>query len=125
MDVTPRTGRRKRLVALGGAGIVVCICAGVASRYTTHPFNGIDVEDLDADLRASLSTGSTMDEGHAWFAQQGITPTEYNRGNISFSLFASVPNNSLLETAEIHILLNYRWDRRLTSVHVSRQARSR
>ena len=123
MDVTKRSGRRKRLIVLGVTAIVVCICGRVVSRYTTRPFNGIDVEQLDADLRASLSAGSTVEEGRAWFARHGITPTESER-YLDFEQYASVPNSSLLDTAEIDISLRYDSDRRLRSAHVSRNVRS-
>jgi hypothetical protein len=122
----PRTsaGRRKRLLILAVATVVVYACGVGVSRYATRQFLGIDAESLDADLRSSLPLGSSMEAGRAWFARHGIEPWE-DETVTGRSLTARLPNDTVLETGEIRIWLDYGFEGRLKSIGVGRTSQPR
>ena len=93
-------------------GLFAC-CGGVAF-YGDRPKNGIRVERLEADLEERLPDGSTWDQAEAWFASHGFQPgTIGESGGRKTGLGATVPNDSLLESAEIRIELHFSPEGRL------------
>ena len=136
MDATTASGRRKRLIVLGVTTVLLCVCAFGISHFAAHPFGGMGAEHLNADLQAGLPTGSTMDEGRAWFARHGIEPEERTRPDYDspeweagldaklYTLYARIPSNSLFETADIVVCLEYGSARRLDTATVGRYVNS-
>jgi len=125
LDIRTASGRRNRLLALAVVTVAFCALAAGLSHYAAHPFNGMDAQGLDSDLQSSLPIGSSMDAGRTWFATYGIEPLETvledkETGCVSHLIYARVPNNTLLETAEIDIWLRYDTERRLKSAKVQR-----
>lgn len=108
MPIAPKPNtRRWKWIAL--TTVAVVICSGLAS-LAIRPTNGIWVEQLEAELNRELPDGSTEEEAEAWFTSRGF----FHHSGISFGpadtrkqyrgrIGAIVPNDSLLEYAEIHI----------------------
>lgn len=79
-------------------------CCGGLTLFGDYPTNGIHVDELETDLNARLPIDSTWEQAEEWFASHGFqTYGIGNTDNPRVGLGATVPNNSLLETAEIHI----------------------
>lgn len=107
----PTRRRWKRIVL---AALVVFVCVGLAY-LAVHPTNGIWVGQLEAELNRDLPDGSTEEEARAWFASKGffisgirLAPgvTE-NQSQFVGGVMALVPNNSLVERAEIRITVYF------------------
>ena len=104
LDVWTASGRRKRLLVLGVASIVFCVCCGLLSHFARHPFNGIDVDRLADDLHSSLPVGSTRQAAEEWLARHGI---EHVEDSDDAGVVGKISNSTLFERADIEILLYY------------------
>ncbi len=104
---TRRRGRTLSVVTVSAAvGLLAC-CGGVAL-FGDRPLNGIRVDRLEADLNESLPDGSTWEQAEAWFASHDLrTETIAEKGGRITGLSAKVPNDSLLDSAEINIQLYF------------------
>jgi hypothetical protein len=72
------------------------------------------VERLEADLKERLPDGSTWEQAEAWFASHGIQQEDIvEMSGRRIGLGARIPNDSLLESAEIRIELYFSPDGRL------------
>lgn len=123
-DIRTASRRRKRLMILAVVAVTLCACVAGLVHFAIYPFNGMFAGRLDADLQASLSVGSTMDEGRTWFARQGIEPSETVLGVSGYLIFATLPNDTLFDTAEVHIRLRYDSQGRLRSTTVERRVQT-
>lgn len=112
-EPSSRRGKPLRWFLVAAAvGLFAC-CGGLAL-FGDRPKNGIRVERLEADLNERLPDGSTWELAEAWFASHGLRPN----GIIEMSgrrigLMANIPNDSLLESAEIRIELYFSPEGRL------------
>jgi hypothetical protein len=108
-----RCGKRLRwfpIVAV--VGLFAC-CGGLAL-FGDCPKNGVRVERLEADLNERLPDGSTWEQAEAWFASHGLRPGVISEmGGRKVGLAATIPNDSLLESAEIRIELYFSREGRL------------
>jgi hypothetical protein len=111
-------------VILAVATVVVYALGVGASHVVTRLFVGTDAERLDSDLQSSLSIGSSMDAGRTWFARHGIEPVESETFEGRY-LKAILPDDTLLETADIHIWLCYDFEGRLRFARALRYLTSR
>jgi hypothetical protein len=83
------------------------LCGGLAYVAVT-PKNGIRVEQLEAELRERLPEGSSWQHAEEWFASHGIKPGYIlDASGRSVGLTTTIPNNTLLESAEIQIFLYF------------------
>jgi hypothetical protein len=108
--------RKSRLgvyvIAAVVVGLVAC-CGGLAL-FGDRPTNGIRVEQLEADLNERLPDGSTWEEAEAWFASHGFkTRAIGEKGGRKIGLGTRIPNDSLLESAEIRVELYFSPEGRL------------
>lgn len=99
---------------LAVAGVIgLFSCCGWVALFGDRPKNGIRVEQLEADLNERLPDGSTWEQAEAWFASHGLRPGVIGWGNQKDGLAATIPNDSLLESAEIRIELYFSPEGRL------------
>jgi hypothetical protein len=69
---------------------------------------------LEADLHERLPDGSTWEQAEAWFASHGFRPDVIVDGaGTKIGLCDVIPNDSLLDTAEIRIELYFSPEGRL------------
>ena len=91
--------------------ITATICTLVVAAIVfvvNWPTNGITVGRLEADLNEQLPDGSTRESAEKWFARHGIQPWDItDLEGRKTGLGAIVPNNTLLNTAEIRIFLYF------------------
>jgi hypothetical protein len=114
-----RPGKRIGLL-MAASGLFSC-CGGIA-RFGDRPKNGIRVGHSEADLNEHLPDGSTWEQAEAWFASHGIEPGGiYTLGdNRKVGLHAIVPNDGLLDSAEIRIEVHFSPEGRLTKRSIYR-----
>jgi hypothetical protein len=90
------------------AVLMICCCAGIGV-FGDRPKNGIRVEKLEVDLKTQLPDGSSWEESELWFSSHNLQPHVIDRrqdGRKS-GLGVTIPNDSLLDTAEIRIELYF------------------
>ncbi|MGL6075245.1 MAG: hypothetical protein ACRC8S_13890 [Fimbriiglobus sp.] len=118
---THRRGKRLWLyMVVASISAMFSCCAGLAI-FGFEPLNGIQIEQLQADLYEKLPEGSTSEQAQAWFASHNIRPWDTTSSfGYKCGLGATIPNNSLLEFAEIHIEVSFGPDGRVYKRHISR-----
>lgn len=101
------------------AGLFAC-CGGLAV-FAERPKNGVRVGPLEADLNERLPDGSTWEQAEAWFASHELHPGGiYEPGGRKTGLMATIPNDRLLESAEIRIALMFSPEGRLEKRVITR-----
>jgi len=103
--------------------VFVLACCGGLILFGDRPTNGIRVERLEADIRRSLPVGSTWQEASAWFVSHNIQAggaKDVLTGLPAKLLLATIPNDSLLESAEIRIAIYFDEDCQLTKIDIYR-----
>ena len=106
--------KRSRLFLVGTALLGILLSCGGLWFFADKPKNGIRVEQLEDDLRKRLPIGSTWKEAEGWFASHGIKPGAISElGGRKIGLGSTIPNDSLLDSAEIRIELYFNEDGRL------------
>jgi hypothetical protein len=98
-------------------------CWGIAAYHTFVPWNGIEVEQVRANLDEDLPDGSSWEQAHEWFATHGIKPDYIVESDgRRIGLMKIIPNSSLLENAHICIELyfddNGKLQKRMVRRHV-------
>jgi hypothetical protein len=89
-------------------------CCGGFACFADRPLNGIRVERLETNLNAKLPDGSTWEQAEAWFASHGLQPKGISeKDGPKIGLSATIPNDSLLDSAEIFIALYFSPEGRL------------
>lgn len=95
-------------------GLTLGALANALPRFVNYPLNGIRVERLEADLNDRLPDGSAREQAEAWFASHGIQCWQVvDDGGRPVVLGATIPNDGLLESAEIRIQVSFGPDGRV------------
>lgn len=97
---------RRRLCSFLIASVTVGLfsCCGGLALFGDRPKNGIRVERLEADLNERLPDGSSWGQAAAWFASYGFQADLItDEAGRKIGLCDIIPNDSLLQTADIRI----------------------
>jgi hypothetical protein len=109
-----KRGRRTLPGIVTAAILGLLACGGGLALFGHIPKNGIRVERLEADLNERLPDGSTWEQAEAWFASHGLQPSDlYDMDGRKDGLAVTIPNDSLLDSAEICIELYFSPEGRL------------
>jgi hypothetical protein len=115
MEGPPSAASRRIGLMITVAAVVSLFasCGGLVI-FGDYPKNGIRVERLEADLNEQLPDGSSWEQAEAWFASHDFQPHLIaEKDGPIVGLGATVPNDSLLESAEIRIEVYFSPDGRL------------
>lgn len=113
----PSIGRGRRIGRLLSIAAVIGLfscCCGLAL-FGDRPKNGMRVEQLETDLNEQLPDGSTWHQAETWFASHNTQPSVIinSADKRKVGLGAIIPNDSLLESAEIRIQVYFSPEGRL------------
>ncbi|MDB5307549.1 MAG: hypothetical protein JWO38_1751 [Gemmataceae bacterium] len=101
-------GRRTGLIMAAMLAIGLFGCCGGIALFGARPENGIRVEQLEADLRANVPLGSSREQAEAWITAHGFTPEGISdKSGRRVGLAAMIPNDSLLDSAEIRLYIYF------------------
>ena len=130
MDETPKSHPRRRWVNVPWWATLLtfaALAAGLVAvwHYGNLPTNDVRVEEVKADVDRRLPVGSTREEVRAWLDGRGITDSGdlRNGGGQVDGIWATFPNDTWFEPADIHFQFRFDKEWKLTSVAVYRARR--
>ena len=108
VDAPSNRRSRTRLILLAAVVAGVFAGCGGLTYFSVNPKNGIRVGRLEADLHERLPEGSSWAEAEAWFASHGVKPGGIvDSGGRRIGLMTIIPNDTLVESAEVQIFLYF------------------
>ncbi len=102
--------------------LMVVMAAFAGLIYIAYqPKNGIELKKMEADLRQSLTLGtSTRDDAKAWFAAHGANEVREiaDTGGNKNGYMVQIPNDSWMKQTQIEIMVRFDGEGKMNQISI-------